>query len=207
MRGSKRRVVWAVALAALAGACRERPAPRVAPADEASPALPAEVRVERPADGVVLGRRIDGLLPERWLGSPVPLAGEGAAKATLVRFWTDTCPYCARSLPRIEALRARLGPRGLATVGIYHPKPPRPVADEDVADAAARLGFGGPVAIDEDWSALRAVWLHGDERRATSALFLVDAHGVVRYVHPGPELFDDDLAELERAFEELLAGG
>lgn len=190
------RLVWVLMLLAGAGGCApDPPSPDVAP-------LP-------------LGADISGLLPRRWLGEPVPVSGPGAAQATLVRFWTDGCPYCAGSLPALERLRQDFGPRGLATVGVYHPKPPRPVRDEEVQAAAARLGYRGPVAVDERWEALERIWLDGGERRATSASFLVDSHGRVRFVHAGPEFFasedprhaqaDADYARLRTAVEELLA--
>ena len=140
--------------------------------------------------GDVVGRPVLDLLPQRWIGDAPDL---GSARAVLVRFWTDTCPYCRASLPAIEQLRLSYGPDGLVTVGVYHPKPPRAVPDELVSEAATRLGYGGPVAVDADWSALRAIWLDGDiPRRATSASFLLDAEGRVSFVHAGPELHPSD---------------
>ena len=70
-----------------------------------------------------LGVRVPKDWIGRWVGEPVVLAGPGAAPATLVRFWTDTCPYCEASLPALEELRLRHGPAGLATLAVYHPKP------------------------------------------------------------------------------------
>jgi thiol-disulfide isomerase/thioredoxin len=174
-------------------------------ADSITPTTDAPPVLDVPAYEVV-GERIDTLLPSRWLYERRAISGEGAAKATLVRFWTDTCPFCARSLPQIEELRDRLGPEGFEAIGVYHPKPPRTVTDEDVVAAAARLGFTGPVAVDDDWSSLRSIWLTppNEGRRATSASFLVDAQGVVRFVHPGPEFVGDDLEEIERAIRALL---
>jgi len=217
MKPPRATALWVTALLCLP------PSSGCQPSEQHTPAPPAQAtgpRVSNAPSGTdatadelsvtgyrVIGERIDTSLPERWLGERVHISGESAAKATLVRFWTDTCPYCARSLPMIETLRERFGSEGFEAIGVYHPKPARDVADAEVAAAAARLGFTGPVAIDADWSSLRSIWLDDarGSRRATSASFLVDAQGVVRFVHPGPEFVGDDLEHVERAIRELLA--
>lgn len=146
-----------------------------------------DVEEDRAALTPPLGRSVVADLPQRWIGPPQTFGPEQPARATLVRFWTDTCPFCEASLPAVEALRQEFGARGLATVGVYHPKPPRAVSDEQVEEAATRLGYHGPLAVDEQWAALESIWLGTGERQATSASFLLDAAGVVRFVHPGPE--------------------
>jgi len=155
-------------------------------------------------------------MPERWIDDPVPLSGPDAAPVTLVRFWTDTCPYCDASLPAIERLRTRYDGQGLATVAIYHPKPPRQVkSDREVEEAAQSRKYTGPVAIDPYWIALKTMWLDSRQRPATSVTFLVDDTGHIRYVHPGPEYYPADLGldrranadyeDLETAIQLLLA--
>ena len=57
--------------------------------------------------------------------------------------------------------------------------------------AAARFQFLFPLALDGDWSALKRWWLNGAERSATSVSFIVDKHGVIRYVHPGGEFHEN----------------
>ena len=133
---------------------------------------------------------------------------------TLYRWWTDTCPFCAASLPAIERLRQRYGPQGLQVVGVYHPKPPRPVKDEAVLAAAKRIGYTGPSQWTRSGPSC-AAWLSTGERDATSVSFLVDREGTIRYVHPGPDFFpstdpaearqDADYRDVERAIQSLLA--
>ena len=133
---------------------------------------------------------------------------------TLYRWWTDGCPYCARSLPAIERWRRKYEKNGLAVVGIYHPKPPRAVKDEDILATAKKLGYRGPIAVDEDWSQLERAYLDSGDRGATSVTFLVDGDGIIRFVHPGPIFFasddprfaeaDADHRLLEKAIEALL---
>ena len=79
---------------------------------------------------------------------------------------------------------------------------------------ALAWGFHGPIAVDRDWSELERVYHGLKGRRATSASFLVDGTGVIRFVHPGPVLFpsDDpqharenaDYQALEKAIQALL---
>jgi len=174
-------------------------APRLEPAVESGAEMPT------PRGGAeVVGREAASLLPTEWVGSPVSFAASEAPRATLVRFWTDTCRFCERSLPEIETLRERYRTRGLETVGIYHPKPARDVDKETVQNAAERLGYTGHLALDPHWTSLRAIW---PERsgNSTSYSLLLDRSGVVLYVHPGPEFVGDDLAQLEQAIKALLA--
>jgi len=139
-----------------------------------------------------IGRSVVADLPTRWIDTPPAFGPDQPARATLIRFWTDTCPFCEASLPAIESLRKEFGSRGLRTIGIYHPKPPRTVTDAHVTEAAAHLGYHGPLAVDEQWAALQRMWLSGGGRRATSASLLLDESGVVRFVHPGPEFHPSD---------------
>ncbi len=161
--------------------------------------------------------RVGTRMPEhefdRWVrtgGAPV----EG--QVTLYRWWTDRCPYCRSSLPAIERLRRTYEPKGLRVVAVYHPKPPRQISDAKILDAARRFGYGGEIAMDLDWSELRSFYLSTGGRRATSVSFLVDRRGVIRFVHPGPDLFPSedprharqnaDYELLERAIRTLVEG-
>jgi hypothetical protein len=98
----------------------------------------------------------------------------------------------------VERLRRDYESKGLRVVGVYHPKPPRRVDDDTVRAAAKRLGYGGLIAVDEDWAQLNAAYLSSGRRRATSVTFLVDARGVTRFVHPGPVFFPSPDAEHEQ---------
>ncbi|MCI0363503.1 MAG: redoxin family protein [Phycisphaerales bacterium] len=135
-------------------------------------------------------------------------------KATLYRWWTDGCPHCQASLPAVEALRRKYADRGLRVVGVYHPKPPRAVEDADIRSVATAHGYHGEIAVDEEWSVLREAYLRWADRSATSISMLVDAQGVIRFVHPGPEFFEsgdptssrqsEDYRMIERAIQQLL---
>ena len=138
-------------------------------------------------------------------------------KATLYRWWTTDCPWCRDSLPAIETLRRRYEDQGLRTVGVFHPKPPRSVTKSACIKDAKELGYRGDLAVDEDWSELKRFYLDTGRRKATSVTFLVDAGGVIRFVHPGPVFHpsddpkkaeaDADYRQLEAAIRQLLDEG
>lgn len=140
----------------------------------------------------LVGKPMPPLRFDRWLNTEKDLAPDLNRSVVLYRWWTDTCPYCARTLPAIEKLRTTYGPAGLKVVAVYHPKPPRDVADQTVLSAAKAIGYHGAIAIDADWTQLRRVWLSAGRRDATSVSFLVDREGIIRFVHPGVEYFPSD---------------
>ncbi len=105
-----------------------------------------------------------------------------------MRFFTDPdCPFCRTTAPALNDLHSEFASRGLVVVGMYTPKPrPAPTTKEKVRRVAEAYGFRFPVAVDDDWKALRGLWL--DRVRGsgfTSSSLLVDRHGIVRHVHPG----------------------
>jgi hypothetical protein len=151
-----------------------------------------------------------------WISSQGGSAFTFEGKVTLVRWFTDRCPFCRRSVPAVVKLRDEFGKRGFQTLLVYHPKPPAAVRDRDAGKAAADLGYQGPVAVDADWSVLSRVYLDKHPEGATSVSFLLDQTGVVRYVHPGPEFgptddpdlkqVDQDYRDIKTAIEILLGG-
>lgn len=134
-----------------------------------------------------------------WLNSePLSLEDLGG-RVVLVRWWTETCPFCASSAPALRAIDAQYSPQGLTVIGVYHPKAdrdgPLDVARVERAVAARELDF--PIAIDWDWrnGTLKDWWLTGPDRPATSVTFLLDKSGVIQYIHPGMEYHDPSGSE------------
>jgi peroxiredoxin len=126
------------------------------------------------------------------------------------------CRFCAATAPSLNELHREHAKDGLVVIGVFHPKPkPRAVADDEARRAAAGLGFELPLAVDADWSVLRRWWLDGGARKYTSVSFLIDRHGVVRWIHPGGEYHrsadpaharcDADYRELRGLVEKLLS--
>jgi peroxiredoxin len=134
-----------------------------------------------------------------WLNS-APLSLEDLrGQVVLVRWWTDTCPFCASSAPALRALHDQYSSKGMTVIGVFHPKAGRddPLDVARVQRAVESRQFVFPVAIDWEWRTrtLKDWWLTGPERPATSATFLLDKSGIIRFVHPGMEYHDDDGAE------------
>jgi peroxiredoxin len=129
-----------------------------------------------------------------WLNSE-PLSLEGLrGQVVLVRWWTETCPFCASSAPALRSIHEQYSPQGLTVVGVYHPKAdrdaPLDIARVERAVEARELNF--PIAIDWDWrnGILADWWLTGPKRPATSVTFLLDKSGIIQFVHPGMEYHD-----------------
>ncbi|MBS3746876.1 MAG: redoxin domain-containing protein [Wenzhouxiangellaceae bacterium] len=155
-----------------------------------------------------------------WLNSE-PLSLEDLrGQVVLVRWWTETCPFCASSAPALRAIDEQYSPLGLIVIGVYHPKAdrdgPLDAARVERAVAARELDF--PIAIDWDWrnGTLKDWWLTGPDRPATSVTFLLDKSGVIQFVHPGMEYHDPngseghamcavDMAGIRSEIERLLA--
>jgi peroxiredoxin len=120
-------------------------------------------------------------------GGPPSLAGL-RGKVVLVRFFTDReCPFCSATAPALNELDREFRSQGLVVIGFYTPKPrPRATSPEDVRRTVEAYGFRFPVAVDDEWKALRRLWLDRSPGAGwTSASLVIDRGGIVRYVHPG----------------------
>jgi thiol-disulfide isomerase/thioredoxin len=173
-----------------------------------SPLLLAGGAPAPPRDGrELIGTKIPALAFDRWIGTDGGKPLDTTGRPVLYRWWTSGCSFCVKTLPAMETLRTRHESHGLRVVAVFHPKPPREVAAEKIQDAAKKIGFNGVIAADDSWSQLKRAWLT-EERPATSVSLLVDAKGVIRYVHPGTTLFpsdDPEHAKENEAFRALEA--
>ena len=154
--------------------------------------LTGSAAIAAAADPTAVGAELIGTKALGWEGvewlnaEPIRLE-DLRGKVVLVRWWTDTCPFCRRSAPALNEFHARFARRGLTVIGMYHAKPiDRSITASEIRAAAQERGFDFPIAIDRGWSVLRRWWLDGGQRRATSVSFLIDRQGVIRQIHPGP---------------------
>jgi thiol-disulfide isomerase/thioredoxin len=152
----------------------------------------AGVKLQEPDGSELVGHRAPSLNLSQWLNSAPLELGQGdlRGKVVLLRWWTEGCPFCEATAPALIRFQSKYQAQGLRVVGIYHPKPKPGSVDLDaVKQAAAEKHFTFPVAVDNDWTALKRWWLFHD-RDFTSVSFLLDRHGVIRYVHPGGEFHE-----------------
>jgi peroxiredoxin len=138
--------------------------------------------------GGILGTRSPEFPEVRWVqGGPLRLA-DLRGRVVLVRFFMDSrCPLCRGTAPALNEFDREFGPKGLVVIGFYTPKPrPKPTTIEEVREYVAAFGFRFPVAVDDDWAALRRLWLDRvPEAEFTSSSLLIDRKGIVRHVQPG----------------------
>ena len=143
-----------------------------------------------------------------WLNSQPLKLSELENKVVLIRWWTETCPFCSGSAPALNEFHDTFKDKGLVVVGMYHPKPPGPRRQKALEKAVKRLGFEFPIALDMDWKTLRRYWLAKGRNRWTSVSFLIDKRGNIRYIHPGGEYYkeeDETRTEAQRDYDELKA--
>ncbi len=180
-------------------------------ADVATVPEPTTAAIALPAEGqALIGTTAPEWAEDGWLTSGPLALGDLRGRVVLLRFFTNTCPFCAASMPALEGLHERYRESGLEVVGFYHPKPfGAEHSDESVRALLDAWGVTFPIALDTQWSTLRRYWLDGGTRSATSASFLIDQDGVIRYLHPGPELHPEgtacnlDPSECARHYREL----
>ena len=122
---------------------------------------------------------------DEWFHSDPLRLEDLKGNVVLVRFWTAPfCPFCAASAPALNEFYENYHDQGLEVIGLYHHKSPAPLDPQEVQGYAEKFGFQFPVAIDYDWKTLKNWWLDADDRRWTSASFLIDKKGIIRHIHP-----------------------
>ncbi|MEM9460577.1 MAG: TlpA disulfide reductase family protein [Myxococcota bacterium] len=148
-----------------------------------------------------------GVLP--WVGTEPLRLADLQGQVVLVRFWTDTCPFCRATAPALAQIDADYRERGVTVIGMYHPKPRRKrPTPEQVAEVTAGWGWRFPVALDLDWAVLDSFWPPDAGRRYTSVSFVLDRGGTIRHVHPGPEYHPDgpdDHGDCRRDYQQIRA--
>lgn len=182
-----RRSLVVFALAAVAGLTPVRAElPSMSPAEALARTGPIERGDDAEARALV-GSRPPPLPAIRWLDGERRGLDSLAGRVVLIRSFTNACPFCAASMPALQAFHRDYSGRGLVVLGVYHPKPPRPVASEEVARLARSLGATFPIGLDPDWRLVEDWWTKRTAGGWTSVTWILDRQGVVRYVHPGGE--------------------
>ena len=160
---------------------------------DAGAGRPAAERAARgTAEGAAEGSGLIGTAAPAWhglewlQGGPLSLS-QLRGKAVLLRFWTAGCSLCTQTAPALNELWAKYRDRGLVVIGVHHPKSADARNGAVVLGAARTLGFQFPVAKDDEWATLKAYGVGTRFQRFTSVSVLIDARGIIRWVHPGGE--------------------
>lgn len=144
-------------------------------------------------------------LGSEWIGKPAPsLSGvvwqdgrnhpirESKGKVVLLRWWTNTCPYCCNSAPALRQLAKEFGSK-LEIRALFHEKPMgRKLGEDEIKESAMALGMPFLLGHDRNWTALQRWWLTDRKRRFTSVTFVLDKKGVIRQIHTGGEFHSQD---------------
>jgi peroxiredoxin len=144
---------------------------------------------------------------QQWINSTPLRITQLKGKVVLIRFFMEsTCPYCRASAPYLNQLYSHYRDKGFVVLGMYTPKPaPRQTSLKTVQRYVKDYGFQFPVALDNDWNALNSYWLDRvPDADYTSASFLIDKKGIVRYIHPGGSYNKEDFTALLNNIETLI---
>lgn len=147
-----------------------------------------------------------GWMVRDWMHSEPLTLEELRGKIVLVRWWTGPgCPYCTPSAPVLNEIYKDYRGKGVIVVGFYHHKADAPINKRQVRQTAENMGMEFPLAIDHGWTTLKRYWLDkAPDDSWTSVSFLIDQHGIVRYVHTGGTITKEDANEIRSEIEALL---
>jgi thiol-disulfide isomerase/thioredoxin len=163
--------------------------------DDQAARMPPRAPDRQPRDGAELvGRELSEWRLSDWVNGPAPLSlAELRGRVVVIRFWTVGCPFCEKSMPALQKLADEFAGRPVTFIGAFHEKPVGSIPDmEKPLEVARSWGIRFPLAFDKDWRTLRAWWLDGHPRNATSVTFVLGRDGRVAHVHPGPEYFPSE---------------
>jgi cytochrome c biogenesis protein CcdA/thiol-disulfide isomerase/thioredoxin len=138
---------------------------------------------------------------QQWFNTPGGRSLDLAAlrsqrRVVLIDFWTYTCINCIRTLPQLKAWDAKYRAAGLTIIGVHTPEFPFEKDAGNVRSAIAQDGLRYPVVQDNDYTTWNAY-----RNQYWPAEYLIDANGVVRYVHFG----EGEYPKTEHAIRSLLS--
>ena len=143
---------------------------------------------------------VEGTLPAftgavTWLNSP-PLTPESLrGKVVLVDFWTYTCINWQRTQPYVRAWAGKYKDQGLVVIGVHTPEFEFEKNVDNIRPALERFRVEYPVAVDSGYAIWDAFGNH-----YWPAVYLIDAHGKIRYHQFG----EGDYDRTEAAIQQLL---
>jgi thiol-disulfide isomerase/thioredoxin len=124
-------------------------------------------------------------------GNMPPSIAALRGRVVLLDFWATWCAPCRVVVPKLDALQARYGARGLSVVGVSTED------SQDVAFFAQRMSMRYPVGVDKHAETTRSYGVV-----SLPTLVVIDKRGVVRSVAIGYDSSED--AHLESMVQSLL---
>ena len=118
---------------------------------------------------------------------------EYAGKVLYVDFWASWCSSCLQSFPFLNQLAHEFGDQGLHIVGVN--------LDEQIDDAQAFLAHHPSKFTITNRGGEQCAKSFNVEAMPTS--YLIDKHGVIRYIHQG--FREGEVDELKVQIAKLLA--
>ncbi len=140
--------------------------------------------------------------PGQWLNAASPLRlADLRGWVVLVDFWDLSCLNCLRTLPYLTAWHQAYRDLGVAFVGVHTPEFAFARDPRQVAAAAHRHRIEYPILLDND----RKTW-DAFANRYWPTVYLIDAHGYLRYEHSGEGAYSETEGALARLLSEAAAG-
>ncbi len=118
---------------------------------------------------------------ENWINTPpITSMRQLIGKVVLIDFWTYSCINCLNALPYVKIWHKKYNKHGLVVLGIHAPEFGFEKKYKNVLKAVRKHRINFPVAQDNGFRLWRAY-----KNRYWPALYLIDRHGRVRYMHFG----------------------
>ena len=117
---------------------------------------------------------------------------DASGKVVIIDFWATWCIPCHESFPKLDAIYKRHASAGLAVVAISE--------DEDsskVGAFVAETQVTFPIALDPSGNTASSF-----DVQSMPTEFIVDRHGVIRYVHAG--YHEEEVEQIESEVTSLL---
>jgi peroxiredoxin len=158
---------------------------------------------------LAVGQAAPPWTPRGWVNAASLELKQLRGKVILLRFLSDDTTGAAA----VSEIYRVYHPRGLAVVGMYAPSPmPAETSIDHVRQLAAAHGFEFPIGVDSHWETLNRYWLDQGDSELTSATFVIDGKGIVRYIQPDGQYDKNssnramrkEYEKLEKAIETLL---
>lgn len=138
---------------------------------------------------------------DEWINSQPLKLEDFSGRVLLVDVWTFDCWNCYRSIPWLKDVEKRLGPKGLALLGVHSPEFAHEKERDKVMAKVKEFGIRHPVMLDNDFSYWNALG-----NRYWPAFYVIDKEGRLRGTFVGETHVGDRRAkEVENLVARLLS--